>query len=149
MAILSRLGAVLPHLDLRPTYVTRLSAGSVADERVTHLLRQSDAKVFKQYSQMKREALAKLNGASERHRIGFRHSFGTVSKKVRELPVLSTTLPCRNKHVPITQRGYKRSVVVSKCRPVLRAGSIEVEFLDHCSGTLDRQDGTVNFRARP
>ena len=76
MAILSRLGAVLPHLDLRSTYVTRLSAGSVADERVTHLLRQSDAKVFKQYSQMKREALAKLNGASERNRFGFWHSTG-------------------------------------------------------------------------
>ena len=61
MAILSRLGAVLPHLDLRSTYATRLSTGSVADEWVTHLLRQSDAKVFKKYSQMKREALAKLN----------------------------------------------------------------------------------------
>ena len=51
--------------DLRSTYATRLSAGGVADEWVTHLLRQGDAKVFKKYSQMKlqmkREALQKLN----------------------------------------------------------------------------------------
>ena len=47
------------------TYATRLSAGGVADEWVTQLLRQGDAKVFKKYSQMKlqmkREALEKLN----------------------------------------------------------------------------------------
>ena len=46
-------------------YATRLSAGGVADEWVTQLLRQSDAKVFKKYSQMKlgmkREALRRLN----------------------------------------------------------------------------------------
>jgi integrase len=51
--------------DLRSTYATRLSAGGVADEWVTQLLRQGDAKVFKKYSQMKlqmkREALAKIN----------------------------------------------------------------------------------------
>jgi integrase len=51
--------------DLRSTYSTRLSAGGVADEWVTQLLRQGDAKVFKKYSQMKlqmkREALSKLN----------------------------------------------------------------------------------------
>ena len=51
--------------DLRSTYATRLSAGGVADEWVTQLLRQGDAKVFKKYSQMKlqmkREALKKLN----------------------------------------------------------------------------------------
>src|SRR6202521_1509048 len=51
--------------DLRSTYATRLSAGGVADEWVTQLLRQGDAKVFKKYSQMKlqmkREALEKLN----------------------------------------------------------------------------------------
>jgi len=45
----------------RSTYATRLSAGGVADEWVTQLLRQGDAKVFKKYSQMKlqmkREAL--------------------------------------------------------------------------------------------
>jgi integrase len=51
--------------DLRSTHATRLSAGGVADEWVTQMLRQTDAKVFKKYSQMKlqmkREALAKLN----------------------------------------------------------------------------------------
>jgi integrase len=51
--------------DLRSTYATHLSAGGVADERVTQLLRQGDAKVLKKYSQMKlqmkREALQKLN----------------------------------------------------------------------------------------
>jgi integrase len=54
--------------DLRSTYATRLSAGGVADEWVTQLLRQGDAKVFKKYSQMKlqmkREALQKLNRAA-------------------------------------------------------------------------------------
>ena len=51
--------------DLRSTYATRLSAGGVADEWVTQMLRQGDAHVFKKYSQMKlqmkREALEKLN----------------------------------------------------------------------------------------
>jgi integrase len=51
--------------DLRSAYATRLGAGGVADEWVTQLLRQSDAQVFKKYSQMKlqmkREALEKLN----------------------------------------------------------------------------------------
>ncbi|HTT17765.1 MAG TPA: site-specific integrase [Candidatus Sulfotelmatobacter sp.] len=51
--------------DLRSTYATRLSAGGVADEWVTQMLRQSDAQVMKKYSQMKlrmkREALEKLN----------------------------------------------------------------------------------------
>jgi integrase len=51
--------------DLRSTFATRLSSGGVADEFVTQLLRQKDAKVFKKYSQMKlqmkREALLKLN----------------------------------------------------------------------------------------
>jgi integrase len=50
--------------DLRSTYATRLSAGGVADEWVTQMLRQTDAKVFKKYSQMKlqmkREALKQL-----------------------------------------------------------------------------------------
>jgi integrase len=57
----------LPHFciyDLRSTYATRLSAGGVADEWVTQLLRQGDAKMFKKYSQMKREALQKLNRAA-------------------------------------------------------------------------------------
>jgi integrase len=39
--------------DLRSTYATRLSAGGVADEWVTQMLRQGDAQVFKKYSQMK------------------------------------------------------------------------------------------------
>lgn len=61
--------------DLRSTYATRLSAGGVADEWVTQMLRQSDAKVFKKYSQMKlqmkREALQQMNrraGDSERRK---------------------------------------------------------------------------------
>ena len=56
---------MFPHLDLRSPYATRLSTGGVADEWVTQLLRQGDAKVFKKYSQMKlqmkREALEKIN----------------------------------------------------------------------------------------
>jgi integrase len=51
--------------DLRSTYATRLSAGGVTDEWVTQMLRQTNAQVFKRYSQMKlqmkREALHKLN----------------------------------------------------------------------------------------
>jgi len=51
--------------DLRSTYATRLSAGGVADEWVTQLLRQGDSQVFKKCSQMKltmkREALEKIN----------------------------------------------------------------------------------------
>ena len=51
--------------SLRSTYATRLSAGGVADEWVTQLLRQGDAQVFKKYSQMKlqmkRDALEKLD----------------------------------------------------------------------------------------
>jgi integrase len=61
--------------DLRSTYATRLSAGGVADEWVTQLLRQGDAKVFKKYSQMKlqmkREALKKLNRQANEGDQGF------------------------------------------------------------------------------
>ncbi len=62
--------------DLRSTHATRLSAGGVADEWVTQLLRQTDAKVFKKYSQMKlqmkRDALTKLNRrANETAAVGF------------------------------------------------------------------------------
>jgi hypothetical protein len=50
---------------LRHTFATRLSAGGVANHMVTQMLRQSDAEVFKLYSQAKlgmmREALAKLD----------------------------------------------------------------------------------------
>ena len=60
--------------DLRSTYATRLSAGGVADEWVTQLLRQGDAKVFKKYSQMKlqmkREALQKINRKANESRTG-------------------------------------------------------------------------------
>jgi integrase len=60
--------------DLRSAYATRLSAGGVADEWVTQLLRQSDAQVFKKYSQMKlkmkREALEKLNRRANEMEMG-------------------------------------------------------------------------------
>jgi integrase len=60
--------------DLRSTFATRLSAGGVADEWVTQLLRQGDAKVFKKYSQMKlqmkREALGSLNRQASEKRTG-------------------------------------------------------------------------------
>jgi hypothetical protein len=59
--------------DLRST--TRLSAGGVADDWVTQLLRQGDAKAFKKCSQMKlkmkREALQKLNRKANEGRSGF------------------------------------------------------------------------------
>jgi integrase len=74
--------------DLRSTYATRLSAGGVADEWVTQLLRQGDSQVFKKYSRMKlqmqREALTKLNRhANEMREVGADtvseiQSFGTV-----------------------------------------------------------------------
>jgi integrase len=78
--------------DLRSTYATRLSAGGVADEWVTQLLRQGDAKVFKKYSQMKlqmkREALAKPNRQANETGPGFgtaqgpaEPDFGTVEAK--------------------------------------------------------------------
>lgn len=64
--------------DLRSTYATRLSAGGVADEWVTQLLRQGESKVFKKYSQMKlqmkREALEKIN----RHANELRFATSTV-----------------------------------------------------------------------
>jgi len=66
--------AQVPHFtlyELRHTFATRLSAGGVADHMVTQMLRQTDAEVFKLYSQAKlgmmREALAKLDrNANER-----------------------------------------------------------------------------------
>ncbi len=42
-------------------HATRLSAGGVADEFVTQLLRQGDARSSRSISQMKREAQSKLN----------------------------------------------------------------------------------------
>jgi integrase len=68
--------------DLRSTHTTRLSAGGVADEWVTQMLRQTDAKAFKKYSQMKlqmkREALAKLNRKANEAESG--PGFDTVQK---------------------------------------------------------------------
>jgi hypothetical protein len=68
--------------DLRSTYATRLSAGGVADEWVTQLLRQGDAKVFKKYSQMKlqmkREALVKLNRMANEQNVSEDLSYGTA-----------------------------------------------------------------------
>lgn len=67
--------------DLRSTYATRLSAGGVADEWVTQLLRQGDAQVFKRYSQMKlqmkREALEKMNRHANEMPLDSAVSFGT------------------------------------------------------------------------
>jgi hypothetical protein len=56
----------LTDLTQRSAYEFKFGlAGGVADEWVTQLLRQGDAKVFKKYSQMKlqmkREALEKMN----------------------------------------------------------------------------------------
>ena len=69
--------------DLRSTYATRLSAGGVADEWVTQLLRQGDAKVFKKYSQMKlqmkREALEKINREANEGK-GFGYDQGPVRR---------------------------------------------------------------------
>jgi integrase len=74
--------------DLRSTYATRLSAGGVADEWVTQMLRQGDSQVFKKYSQMKlqmkREALEKLNRQANEMKgtlcqnLPFNEGFGTV-----------------------------------------------------------------------
>jgi integrase len=74
--------------DLRSSYATRLSAGGVADEWVTQMLRQGDSQVFKKYSQMKlqmkREALEKLNRQANemagalRQNLPADKSFGTV-----------------------------------------------------------------------
>jgi len=77
--------------DLRSTYATRLSAGGVADEWVTQLLRQGDSQVFKKYSQMKlamkREALEKLNRLANEMVVGnpptvtAGRGFGTVMEQ--------------------------------------------------------------------
>ena len=47
--------------DLRWTYATRLSAGGVADKWVTQLLRQSDAKVFKKFSDQRQMAVSRAS----------------------------------------------------------------------------------------
>ena len=57
-------------------------AGGVADEWVTQLLRQGDAKVFKKYSQMKlqmkREALVKLNRMANEQNVNQDLSYDTA-----------------------------------------------------------------------
>ncbi len=69
-----RLAAVsyFPLYHLRHTFATRLSAGGVADNFVTQMLRQGDAQVFKRYSQAKlnmmRESLEKLDRQANEHR---------------------------------------------------------------------------------
>ena len=61
--------------ELRHTFATRLSAGGVAEEWVTQLLRQGDAKVFKKYSQMKLEMMLEaLNRLNRRANEGQRAS---------------------------------------------------------------------------
>jgi len=61
-----------PLYHLRHTFATRLSAGGVADNFVTQMLRQGDAQVFKRYSQAKlnmmRESLKKLDRQANEHR---------------------------------------------------------------------------------
>ena len=76
---------VLPDLRFAFDLCDRLSAGGVADEWVTQLLRQGDAKVFKKYSQMKlqmkREALQKMNRSANESGFGTGRvikGFGTV-----------------------------------------------------------------------
>ncbi len=73
--------------DLRSTYATRLSAGGVADEWVTQLLRQGDSQVFKKYShmklQMKREALQKLDRLANEKKSPFGTVSGTVAQTER------------------------------------------------------------------
>ena len=57
-------------------FATRLSACGVADHMVTQMLRQSDAEVFKVYSQAKlgmmREALAKLDRQANERAVSIR-----------------------------------------------------------------------------
>ncbi len=62
-------------LSIAAAIRTRVGPAGVADEWVTQLLLQGDAKVFKKYSQMKlqmkREALQKLNRKANEDRPGF------------------------------------------------------------------------------
>ena len=64
--------------DLRSSYATRLNAAGVAGEWVTQLLRQGDAKVFKNYSQMKlqmkRGALQKLHRHANKSKLVLVHA---------------------------------------------------------------------------
>jgi integrase len=60
-----------PIYHLRHTFATRLSAGGVADNFVTQMLRQGDSQVFKRYSQAKlnmmREALTRIDRQANEH----------------------------------------------------------------------------------
>ena len=73
----------------------RLSAGGVADEWVTQMLRQGEAKVFNKYSQMKlqlkREALIKAESAGKRKPHKFCHSVGELMGFGTVLPQLACT----------------------------------------------------------
>jgi integrase len=64
--------------DLRSTYAMRLSAGGVADEWVTQLLRQGDAQVFKKYSQMKLQMKREAQGQLKRQANETQDSIGTL-----------------------------------------------------------------------
>jgi integrase len=68
--------------DLRSTYGTRLSAGGVADEWVTQMLRQSDSKVFKKV--LSDAAADEKGGISEarspRERTGYGFCYGDPRK---------------------------------------------------------------------
>ena len=64
--------------DLRSTYATRLSAGGVADEWVTQLLRQGDAQMFKKYSQMKLQMKREAQGQLKRQANETQDSIGTL-----------------------------------------------------------------------
>ena len=54
-----------PH-ELRHTFALRLSAGGIADHMVTQMLRQSDAEVFKLYSQAKLGMMGEARPAGQR-----------------------------------------------------------------------------------
>ncbi len=57
--------------DAQTVWHVTLRRAKVADGWVTQLLRQGDVKVFKMYSQMKREAPRKLNRTANEDRPGF------------------------------------------------------------------------------
>ena len=102
--------------DLHFTYATRLSAGGVADEWVTQLLRQGDATVFKKYSEMKREALQKTN----RHANESNGSFDTKRPIMVEFCYgFATVGPALTIFAP--RRGVRR---VKKCFRMKRAANV-------------------------
>ena len=97
---------------MRSTYATRLSAGGVAAEWVTQLLRQWDSQVFKRYSQMKlqmkREALEKINRQANEMPL----DSGTAMFSEIYLAQLEAPAPCpssRSKVVTLDVRSLGRS----------------------------------------